>query len=158
MLQDNSLDIALIRTDNDPDQVRYSTLLTEEIVALLPEDHHLAQHQSVSLEMFCQQPLVLFREGYFLRDVISQYEKKHKLKINLQFETNLIELLKKMVVKEVGISTCLPCALDGSESLITRSFLPPITLSLGIGWKSNHYLSTASRAFIDFMQQEIGKV
>ena len=32
---------------------------------------------------------------------------------------------------------------------------PPIPLHIGLGWKKSHYLSKASRAFLEFMQQQL---
>ena len=155
MLLDGQLDLALIRSDRSHEQIRSITLLHEEIVACVPEHHPFACKQSITLDEFCQQPLVLFREGYFLREAISRHCYKNKIDLNIQFETNLTELLKSLVKKKVGISTCLSLILNEQDSLLTVPFNPSIPLELGLGWKSSHYLSSAAKAFVEFIQAEI---
>ncbi|OLQ75484.1 LysR family transcriptional regulator [Photobacterium proteolyticum] len=155
MLLDGQLDLALIRSDRSHDQIRHVTLAKEQIVACVPSTHPFAVKGSITLEQFCQQPLVLFRDGYFLREAVSRYCQQQKITPDIRFETNLIELLKSLVRKEIGICTCLPIILGNETDLVTVPFEPPIPLHLGIGWKSSHYLSSAARAFVSFLQTEL---
>ncbi|WP_066015793.1 LysR family transcriptional regulator [Endozoicomonas atrinae] len=155
MLIQGNLDLALIRTDQPHDKIRSITLLQEEIVACVPTTHPFAEKSSITLTEFCQQPLVLFREGYFLREAVSRHCQQHQITPDIQFETNLTELLKSLVKKQVGISTCLALILNENDPLTTVPFNPTIPLKLGLGWKSNHYLSSAARALVEFLQAEV---
>ena len=155
MLLEGQLDLALIRTDRSHEQIRSITLLQEEIVACVPEQHPFASRQSITLDEFCQQPLVLFREGYFLREAVSRHCQQNRIEANIQFETNLTELLKALVKREVGISTCLSLILSDYDQLTTVPFQPSIPLELGLGWKASHYLSSAARAFVEFIASEV---
>ncbi len=155
MLLDGELDLALIRTDSVHEQLRHVELFEEQVMACLPRSHPLAQQSTITLAALCREPLVLFREGYFLREAVSRYSKQQQLTLDIRFETNLVELLKSLVISEVGISTGLSMILDQEDALVALPFEPPIPLSLGLGWKSSHYLSQASRAFVEFMQQHI---
>lgn len=67
MLLEGELDIALVRLDRPHEQIRSVELFHEEVVACVPDNHPLANYHSLTLETFCQEPLILFREGYFLR-------------------------------------------------------------------------------------------
>ncbi len=155
MLLEGALDIALIRSDRPHDQIRCVNLFAEDMVALVPCNHPLSKQSSMKLADFCQQPLVLFREGYFLREAVSQYSKQQHIRLDIRFETNLIDLLKAMVVSEVGISTGLSRIVKPGDPVVTLPFEPKIPLYIGLGWKKNHYLSKASRAFVDFMQEHL---
>lgn len=155
MLLDGQLDLALIRSDRSHDQIRHVTLAKEQIVACVRRDHPFASEGKVTLEAFCRQPLVLFRNGYFLRESVSRYCQQHKISPDLRFETNLIELLKSLVRKNIGISTCLPIIVRDEPDLVTVPFDPPIPLHLGLGWKSSHYLSSAAQALVKFLQAEL---
>ncbi len=64
-------------------------------------------------------------------------------------------LLKSLVVNGVGIRTALSMILDLEDELVAVPFDPPIPLHIGLGWKKSHYLSKASRAFLEFMQQQL---
>lgn len=155
MLLEGELDIALIRSDRPHEQIRCVELFQEEVAACIPQDHPLSQQQEITLETFCREPLVLYREGYFLREAVSKYSRQHHIKLDIRFETNLIDLMKSLVENEVGISTVLSRIVTEKDKLTTIPFTPRIPLYIGLGWKKNHYLSKASRAFVDFMQNNL---
>ncbi|MDA0129557.1 LysR family transcriptional regulator [Vibrio sp. MarTm2] len=152
MLVNGELDLALIRGDREHEQIRQSLLAQDQIAACVPISHPFAKRSVITLDEFCQQPLVLFKNGYFLRETVNSYCQQNKLTPQVHFETNLPELLKSMVRRQVGIGTCLPILVADDPELKAIPFDPPIPLQLGIGWKSSHYLSTAAKAFVDFLQ------
>ncbi|KHD23955.1 LysR family transcriptional regulator [Vibrio caribbeanicus] len=152
MLVNGELDLALIRGDREHEQIRQSLLAQDQIAACVPVSHPFAKRSAITLDEFCQQPLVLFKNGYFLRETVNSYCQQNKLTPQVHFETNLPELLKSMVRRQVGIGTCLPILVADDPELKAIPFDPPIPLQLGIGWKSSHYLSTAAKAFVDFLQ------
>ena len=158
MLVNGELDLALIRGDREHEQIRQTLLAQDQIAACVPVGHPFASRESITLDEFCNQPLVLFKNGYFLRETVNGYCQQHKLKPNIQFETNLPELLKSMVRRQIGIGTCLPILVADEPLLKAIPFNPPIPLQLGIGWKSSHYLSTAAKAFVSFLQGTYGKL
>lgn len=153
MLLNGELDLALVRADKKYEQLCYSGIIREEIVAGLPTSHPLASNQHISMEQFCKEPLVLFHEGYFLRESVSHYSKTNNVELDIRMETNLIELLKSLVKNGVGITTCLSMILRDDAEMIALPFEPKIKLSLGLAWKQNHYLSKASKAFIQHLEK-----
>ena len=155
MLINGELDLALIRGDLEHQQLRYTELIDEEIVAAMAVSHPLAKEKTLSLAQFCIEPLVLFHEGYFLREVVSQYADKHDLSLDIRMETNLIELQKSLVRNQVGITTCLSRILKYEQQVTSISFEPKITLKLSLAWKKSHYLSRASKAFIDHLKSTL---
>lgn len=151
MLVNGELDIALVRGDLENPQLRYAKLINEEVIAGMAKTNPLAKQKALSLAEFCQQPLVLFHEGYFLREVVSQHAKKHHLELDICMETNLIELQKSLVRNEVGITTCLSRILQDEAKMVSVAFEPKIEFKLSLAWKKNHYLSKASKAFMDYL-------
>ncbi len=158
MLLNGELDIALVRGDIENPQLRYTELIDEEIVAGMSSSHSLATKQTLSLAQFCQQPLVLFHEGYFLREVVSHYAKKNHLALDIRMETNLIELQRSLVRNEVGITTCLSRILQNEAKMTSVPFEPKIEFKLSLAWKKNHYLSKASKAFMSYLNSTLGDI
>lgn len=156
MLLNGELDLALIRGDLENPQLRYTELINEEVVAGMVNSHSLATQQTLSLAQFCQQPLVLFHAGYFLREVVSQFAKKQQLKLDIRMETNLIELQKSLVRNEVGITTCLSRILQHESQMTAIPFEPKIEFKLSLAWKKNHYLSKASKVFMAYLSSKAG--
>jgi DNA-binding transcriptional LysR family regulator len=158
MLLNSELDLALVRGDLENTQLRYTQLINEEIVAGMASSHPLSAERTLSLAQFCQQPLVLFHEGYFLREVVSQYAKKHHLSLDVRMETNLIELQKSLVRNEVGITTCLSRILENEKQMTSTPFEPKIEFKLSLAWKKNHYLSKASKAFMAYLSSTLDSI
>jgi DNA-binding transcriptional LysR family regulator len=155
MLLNSELDLALVRGDLENPQLRYTELINEEVVAGMVSSHYLATEQTISLAQFCQQPLVLFHEGYFLREAVSQYAKKYHLSLDIRMETNLIELQKSLVRNEVGITTCLSRILENEKQMTSTPFDPKIEFKLSLAWKKNHYLSKASKVFMTYLTSTV---
>jgi DNA-binding transcriptional LysR family regulator len=155
MLLNSELDLALIRGDLENPQLRYNELINEEVVAGMANSNPLAAEKTVSLAQFCQQPLVLFHEGYFLREVVSRYSKKQQVALDVRMETNLIELQKSLVRNGVGITTCLSRILQNEHQMTCIPFEPKIEFTLSLAWKKNHYLSKASKAFMTYLGSTI---
>ena len=151
MLLHGELDLALIRGDIENVNLRYTELISEEVVAGMSNKHPLANNKTITMAQFCQQPLVLSHEGYFLREVVGRYAKKNHLQLNIQMETNLIELQKSLVCNEVGITTCLSRILANQQQMTVVPFEPKIEFKLSLAWKKNHYLSKASQAFMAYL-------
>lgn len=158
MLLNGELDLALVRGDLENPQLRYTELIDEEVVAGMGKTHPLAMEETVSLAQFCQQPLVLFHEGYFLREVVSLYAKKNNVSLDIRMETNLIELQKSLVRNEVGITTCLSRILQNDYQMTSIPFEPKIEFKLSLAWKKSHYLSQASKAFITYLSATLNDV
>jgi DNA-binding transcriptional LysR family regulator len=152
MVINGELDLALIRSEKPHDQIRYASQLSEQVVVCMPKHHHLATLESISIEAFCKQPTVMFRSGYYLRDAVEQRARLQGISMDVQFETNLVDLLKNLVKQEMGLATCLAMIVENEPLLCTRPFDPPIPLELAWGWKKNHYLSKASQAFLNFFE------
>jgi len=155
MLLNGELDLALIRGDLENPQLRYTELINEEVVAGMVSTHPLAAKSTLSLAEFCQEPLVLFHLGYFLREVVSQYAKKHQLSLDIRMETNLTELQKSLVQNEIGITTCLSRILAAEPQMTSVSFSPKIAFKLSLAWKKSHYVSQASKAFMRYLTESL---
>ncbi|MFQ3282301.1 LysR family transcriptional regulator [Reinekea sp.] len=147
------LDLALLQHDEDNNDIRFATKLSDQVLVCVPVDHQLAEKTSITIEEFSQHPLVMFREGYFLRDSVETRARNAKVSLDIQFETNLIGLLMRLVRDEVGVATCLAMIVENEPLLCVRSFDPPIHLDMAWGWKRNQYLSKAAQVFLTFYDQ-----
>lgn len=153
MIIAGELDLAMLQASSENDDIRYSAHLNEEVVACLPIHHHLTEKSSLTIEEFCQQPSVMFRKGYYLRDSVDARALNANLALDIQLETNLVDLLKQFVKNGIGIGTCLPMIVENEPLLCVRPFDPPIHLDLAWAWKKNHYLSKATQAFLAFYEK-----
>ena len=149
------IDMGVIAGQKIPEGLEWQHFLREEIVACVPPDHPLAGRESVTLEEFLQEPQILFKEGYYMRELIDELVDERDLKPQFVFETNLFSLVRSLIKQKLGISTFLRMVVTGDADLAAVSFDPPLYIDLVIAWKDNRYLSRANRAFIDFLLENL---
>lgn len=145
------IDMGVIAGQNVPEGLESQKFLREEIVACVPLDHPMAGRKSLSLEEFMGEPLILFKQGYYMRELMDQLIAARELKPEVVFETNLFSLVRSLIKEGLGVSTFLRMVVSGDPELAAVSFDPPLHLDLLIAWKAGRYLSRANRAFIDFL-------
>lgn len=156
MISRGEIDMGVIAGQKLMDGLESQHFLREEIVACVPLDHPLAGRQAISLSEFLQEPLILFKEGYYMRELMDELIGGEELQPQVVFETNLFSLVRSLIKQKLGISTFLRMVVSGDDELVAISFDPPLHLDLLIAWKADRYLSRANRAFIDFLLEHSG--
>jgi len=158
MIGQGELDMGVVAGGNFPENLEVRRLLREEIVVCVPLDHPFASRASVTLAEFIGEPLVFYKEGYYIREFFLEVLKGTGTSPNIVFETNLFSLVKSLVRNGTGISIFLRMVVADDADLAAVSFDPPLHLDLLIAWKRHVYLSRANRAFVDFLLQESGRI
>ncbi|MBI2353784.1 MAG: LysR family transcriptional regulator [Deltaproteobacteria bacterium] len=151
MIGQGELDMGVIAGRSVPDTLEVRHFLREEVVVCVPCGHAFARKPSVTFAEFVREPLVFYKEGYYLRELIFEVIKGSGTEPRIVLETNLFSLVKSLVRGGMGISTFLAMVVAGDDDLTAVPFDPPLHLDLVIAWKRGAYLSRANRAFVDFL-------
>ncbi|MEJ2699022.1 MAG: LysR family transcriptional regulator substrate-binding protein, partial [Desulfuromonadales bacterium] len=157
MIAHGEIDMGVIAGGKVPEGLKSRRFLREEIVACVPAAHPLAKGGSLRLADFLREPLVLFKEGYYMRELMDELMRESDIKPRVVFETNLFSLVRSLIKEGLGISTFLRMVVTGDPELAAVSFDPPLHLDLHIAWKADGYLSRADRAFVDFLLERVGE-
>ncbi|WP_299194850.1 LysR family transcriptional regulator [uncultured Amphritea sp.] len=145
------LDIGIVVDGGESDELERVHLMQVETLACVSPDHPLAQQTSISYEAFLDEELVLFKEGFFHRQVTEQLAKNYRVTPKISFETNLIPLIQSVVRHGFGISALLRPAIDDARDLVGIPFDEPLLFNLSIAWRKQSYLSRANKAFVDYL-------
>ncbi|MBJ6800980.1 LysR family transcriptional regulator [Geomonas propionica] len=154
MIGEGELDMGVVAAGGSavfPATLEVRRFLREEIVVCVPLDHPFAGRQAVTLAEFIGEPLVFYKEGYYIREFFLEALKGIGSAPRIIFETNLFSLVKSLVRNGTGISIFLKMVVTEDNDLAAVSFDPPLHLDLLIAWKKDTYLSLANRAFVDFL-------
>lgn len=151
MLSEGEIDMGVIVSDAPIEDLENHAFLREQMMAILPGDHPLAQQEHVTYDQFFNEDLVVFKEGYFHREVLDRLAKEYNYAPKIGFETNLLPLIKQIVRQGFAISTLLEMAISDASDLVARPFEEQVWLDLSIAWRKEGYLSRANRAFVDFL-------
>ncbi len=150
-LDQGVIDMGIISLDEPVNDIESHPIIHEEMLLCLSRSHPLATRHSVKFSELKDQHLIMYREGYLLREIVNRMCEEHGVEPKIDFEVNLIQLMKTLVLSELGVSFCLRSVLKEETKLVGIPFKPKLDLDFGIAWKQNNYLSKANRAFADFM-------
>jgi DNA-binding transcriptional LysR family regulator len=151
MILQGEIDMGVIAGSRLPEGLLSRRFLREEIVACVPSGHPLAGRERLAFAEFLAEPLVLFKQGYYLRELLDEVMRNCGRSPEVVFETNLFSLVRSLVREGVGVSTLLRMVVTDEPQLAAVSFEPPLYLDLHIAWKADGYLSLANRTFVDFL-------
>jgi LysR family cyn operon transcriptional activator len=157
MLLTGELDLGVIVNDNVPDELQASHLIRSQMVAAVAKDHHLADCKEIDYETFFDQELVMFKAGYFHREVIDSLCEKYHHRAKYSFETNLLAMILNIVKNEFAITALLALVTDREADIVAIPFAKPIYLDLALAWRKEGYLSIANRHFVEFTLNEVNK-
>ncbi|MFT9848995.1 LysR family transcriptional regulator [Aneurinibacillus sp. REN35] len=155
MLMDGEIDMGVILEDDEMEGIEVLSFLEEEMVVCVPASHPFASLHAVSYEELAKESLILFKEGYFQREIIAQASQISGLPLNVTFETNQISLIKSLVARKLGVTLFLRMVVAEDSHLVPVSLKPPVYLKLGVAWNKNAYLSKANQAFLSFLMNRI---
>ncbi len=129
-LHEGKLDAALLALPVHDDQLHSEFLFEEPFVLAVPENHPLAQRDSLSLAELNNQKLLLLEDGHCLREQALEVCRLSGANEKSEFRATSLETLRQMVAANVGI-TLLP----------TLAIKPPVAQSQNIhllGFSDSH--------------------
>ena len=153
MLLDGEIDLGIIQTHNLPDELDSKHLVRSQMVAVVSPEHEYANKQTLSYAEFFSQELVMFKKGYFHREILDNICQQQNLIADFSFETNLLAVILKIVKRDFAISALLALATESESGVVSIPFEEPIFLDICIAWRKSGYLSKADRTFLEFVQE-----
>lgn len=130
-------------------------LVREEVVACVHRSHRFAGRKRMPLGELLAEPLIQFKEGYYLREMIDDRAAAMGVTATVVAESNLFSLIRSLVKEELGLAFFLKMVVARDGEVAAVACEPPLYLDLAIAWKRHASLSRANRAFVDFLVQEV---
>ncbi|MFT7682194.1 MAG: LysR family cyn operon transcriptional activator [Moritella dasanensis] len=156
-LLSGELDLGVIVDDNVPDTLQIQRFVRPQMVVAVGKNHVLASAKSVTYADFFTHELVMFKAGYFHREVIDGLCEANNMTVNYSFETNLITMILNIVKNEFAITALLELVTDQEADVMGIPFDPPIYLDLALAWRKDGYLSLANRRFVEFTLAQVNQ-
>lgn len=132
-----------------------SVLFTEDIVALLPESHSLANRASIKLTELRDDPFVLYPKGYVLHDVIMEGCMQRGFHPQIAFEGKDLDAIKGLVSAGLGV-TLLPevTLVDNLPRATARVPIvePSLKRNVGVIVPSERELLPTEKVFFEFIR------
>jgi DNA-binding transcriptional LysR family regulator len=146
----SEVDLGIVAREGLREDLVYRPLLRDEVVACVGRGHPLASKTYVTLDRVSAEPLLLFRPGYFQRDLVTAALAERGLPLQIAFESDYVPHLVAAAASGAGVTTLLRMAARSEARLVPIPFRPALHVEAGLAWKAGAWLSHAARAFIAF--------
>lgn len=153
MLEKEELDLGLIILPEDNHSLNTIPLAKEQIMLCVHRRHHLRHNDIVPFGELRNEPFIMFKEEFLHRQLILKECGRHHFVPNIVFSSNQIETVKALTASEIGISFLMQMVVKDHPAIVSVPLAEPIYITIGLAWKKGKYLSKASQAFIEFLQE-----
>jgi DNA-binding transcriptional LysR family regulator len=153
-LETGACDFCFLSTPLVKSGIEWRTLLTEEIVLVVPPDHRLAAYNSVSLREVASEEVVIEKVGGDLRELIDVFYQQAGCTPRIAYEMNEPAAILEFVKARLGVAFVPAFGKKRIEELDLRSLHltnPTFQRTFGIAWHQEHYLSQAALTFRQFI-------
>ncbi len=130
-------------------------LQEDEMLAVLPKNHPLVTHHTVSLEDLTNDPYILLDEGE-LNEPISIFQ-QNNLDPNIQYRVHDDYSIMAMIEQGLGITILSRLVLNRCPyHIVPKPISPSVVRKISLAYKDKKVLPIASRYFIDFIIERYG--
>jgi LysR family transcriptional regulator, transcription activator of glutamate synthase operon len=136
------------------DYVTGEILLTEELFAILPPDHILADYNTIRLDQLKEEAFVMFSEEYSLRAIVMKACLKAGFVPRIEFEGEETDTIRGLVAAGMGVSLLPDMALSEISMLNpakVRVIEPQVTRTVGLIRRSGEQLPLVAEVFRRFL-------
>lgn len=138
------------------EDLEFTPLFEDEMVALLPKQHLLAQQELVFWQDLKQYPFLALAPPSSVRAHMESQLQEHSLTLDVDIEVNQLATIKQMVAQGVGVSAVphLCVANQSDQRLVFRRLVnPSISRSIGLVARRRNALSSSAIAMQELIEQ-----
>jgi LysR family hca operon transcriptional activator len=130
------LDVAFLRTENHVPDLAYTLLRKEDLVVVMPGDHRLASHETISPHDLVGETFIGMSEtAPVLRSIIDGYLQRFGVHLNAAHEVDYLSMAISLVASTRGVALLPVYTLNFLPSSVIsrplRGDVPSIDLVLG---------------------------
>ena len=138
--------------------IQYMPLWNEEIFAIVPLHHPLAEAPSIRLDEIADEPFISLKPGYALRRTTDDAFQQLGVTPNITFEGEEAATVAGLVAAGLGVSL-LPDlrGVDKSKIVQIPVRYPACKREIGMAWVEGRYLSPAAARFQEFVMERFAE-
>jgi LysR family transcriptional regulator, hydrogen peroxide-inducible genes activator len=145
-LEQGEVELAILDEAGLLPGLAHQTILTEELLLVLPAKHPLAGKSSFSLKQVAEEPFILMKTGHGFRQITLDFYRKVGLEPKVVFESGGIETVQALVAAGLGISLVPQMVAKFPGVVYARVSQPTAARTISLAWRKKARLSPAAEA------------
>lgn len=155
-LETGALNVGIGFTPPTNPSIQIQPLFDESLVLVVRDDHHLALESSLPVHQLHNLPMIMLSQSFCTRRLWEDNARLAGAQPLITLELNTVSSILSAVLK-TGLATILPHLTlneERSTQLVKVALTDPHpSREVGILWHNDHYLCSASQAFITIVSQ-----
>lgn len=156
-LRSDSLDLAFLSVTEQIQGggLRFQRLATEEVVAVLPTAHRLADRDEIDLAELRRERFIGYREGSMLRRLLQEAAREAGFEPRVAFESNEVARISSMVARDLGVSLLPRSDVEtaGTPVALATVRRPSLSRDVTLVWRAGRRHAPAAAAFLDLARR-----
>lgn len=148
--QIESGEIDLCITSGPSPRLAWRRLFDQEMLVIVAREHRLAQRRVVRLRELAGERFVSFKPGHALRELTDELCRAAGFVPSIGFEGDESSSVRGFVAAGFGVGI-VPVGGSTAGIASLRITEPRARRTIGIAWRADRYLSSAERAFREFV-------
>lgn len=143
------------------EKINGHVFFTEKMLALVSLHHPLADRKTIRLDDLRQDPFVILRQGYELRDIVLNACSQVGFQPKVAFEGEDLDTIRGLVAAGLGVSLLPEVALSDSvprEAVPIEISEPTITRTVGVITPKHRELAPSENLFYNFLKEFYDKL
>lgn len=155
MVRAGRVELAVTFDPGDCDDLTFYPLFSDNFIVALPEYHPLLASKKISWQAISKYPFIALQKPSSIRELIEKTLTANNIHLNIEFETNQLATIGKMISENLGVSImpslCKPQLQ--SQGVICRSLKSPlVSRRVGIVKKRRIPLSSTAQALVNIIK------
>ncbi len=155
LLHEGAIDVAILALPLKDDGLQCETLFVEELLAVLPTNHPLADRASIAIEDLAVEPFVLLHEAHCLTGTSLAFCTQKECTPVVVAETHQLATIQELVRLGHGVSL-VPEMAARADSHAGRKYIrltDPPTRTIGLAWCRTRHLPKVAWRFVDVVRK-----
>ncbi len=149
-------EVVIVAKADEKKNIAFIPFSREELVLILPPNHHLANEDSIVFEQFSREPIIMKDKGSGTRKLVDELYSNNNVIPNILMETGDAEIIKLLVQHGEGVSFLVKEAVVSEiqeKKLVTVPLKDnSIFLDVSIAYLKNQPLSPSAQAFLNSLE------
>ncbi len=155
-LAEDRLDLAFLpHTAPFSGEYRWMPVIRMETVLCVSSSHPMAERNEVHVRELAEEPLVLFKEGYFQSEQIAGRFARSGLMPDVLLSTSQLSTIISLVRNGSASGFLFRAVADRYPGLVPVSLDPPLEEDVSLVWKKGGFLFSDMNHFIEFVRENI---
>lgn len=157
LLENDEIDAAFIILESY-EETEVKPIVKTQVQFCVNMENELAQKDVISMEEIGSEPVIMLKEGFYHNKVVRERYCHSKVKPNIIYYSNQLDTIKSFVKSNIGSAFLIREIVNHENDIKAIPLKNPIEINIGLVWKKDRYISSATRKFIDFLGKKAVKL